>query len=147
MICSVCGSLEQYIKQHSGPSLNCPGENAELWQNAAELASGKDLNTFKCPNTQVPAKLSLSKQIVSQLLYKYVWLTQILQALLLGTCVGRVLIFYSPVVSSVGPALGRGYRRKVTSLRLDPTKEGRSRRDLGDGIDLLEFYTIYSHNN
>ena len=32
-----------------------------------ELASGKDLNTFKGPNTQVPAELSLSKQSVSQL--------------------------------------------------------------------------------
>ena len=73
--------LEQYIKQqlfqslplHTGLSLNCPGETAELWQNAVELASGKDLNTFKGPNTQVPAELSLSKQIVSQLLYKYVY--------------------------------------------------------------------------
>ena len=55
-----------------------------------ELASGKDLNTFKGPNTQVPAKFSLTKQIVRQLLYKYVWLTQILQALLLGACVGRL---------------------------------------------------------
>ena len=92
--------LEHYIKQqlfpslplHTGPSLNCPGETTELWQNAVELASGKDLKTFKDkgPNTQVPAKLSLSKQIVSQLLYKYVWLTQILQALLLGACVGRL---------------------------------------------------------
>ena len=34
----------------------------------AELASGKDLNTFKGPNTQVQAKCSLSKQIVSLLL-------------------------------------------------------------------------------
>ena len=55
-----------------------------------ELASGKDLNTFKGPNTQLPAKFPLTKQIVSQLLYKYVWLTQILQALLLGACVGRL---------------------------------------------------------
>ena len=37
------------------------------------------------------------------------------------------------VVLSVGPALGRGYRRKVTSLLLDPTKEGRSRRGGGTG--------------
>ena len=72
-----------------------------------ELASGKDQNTFKGPNTQVQAKFPLSKQIVSQLLDKYVWLTQIL---------------------------------------LDPTKEGRSRRGPAprDGIDLLEFYTIYT---
>ena len=91
--------LEHYVKQqlfqslplHTGPSLNCPGETAELWQNAVELASGKDLNTFKGPNTQVPAELSLSKQIVSQLLYKYGWVTQILQGLLLGDCVGRPL--------------------------------------------------------
>ena len=41
-----------------------------------ELVPGKDLNTFKGPNTQVPAKCSFSKQIVSQLLY--VGLTQIL---------------------------------------------------------------------
>ena len=57
-----------------------------------ELASGKDLNTFKGPHTQVLAKLSLSKQIVSQLLYKNVWLTQILQALLLGACVERLTL-------------------------------------------------------
>ena len=45
---------------------------------------------------------------------------------------------------------------RVTYLLLDrprvgvgPTKEGRSRRGPvpRDGIDLLEFYTIYSHNN
>ena len=83
--------LFQSLPLHTGPSLNCPGETAELWQNAVELASGKDLNTFKGPNTQVPAELSLSKQIVSQLLYKYVWVTQILQGLLLGDCVGRPL--------------------------------------------------------
>ena len=69
-----------------------------------ELASGKDLNTFKGPNTQVPAKSFLSKQIVSQLLYKYVWVTQILQGLLLGACVGRLkppynyYYYYSSVV-------------------------------------------------
>ena len=149
--------LEQCIKQqlfqslplHTGPSLNCPGETAELWQNAIELASGKDLNTFKGPNTQVPATLYLSKQIVSQLLYKYVWLTQILQALLLGACVGRLLILLLPSGIVSRPCTGEGYRRKVTSLLLDPTKEGRSRRGPAprDGIDLLEFYTIYSHNN
>ena len=83
--------LEHYVKQqlfqslplHTGPSLNCPGETAELWQNAVdmvELASGKDLNTFKGPNTQVPAELSLSKQIVSQLL----------QEEALEDCVGRL---------------------------------------------------------
>ena len=53
------------------------------------------------------------------------------------------------VILSEGPALGRGYRRKVISLLLDPTKEGRSKRGPAprDGIDLLELYTIYSHNN
>ena len=97
----------QSLPLHSGPSLNCPGETAELWQNPVELASGKDLNTFKGPNTQVPAELSLSKQIVSQLLYKYVWVTQILQGLLLGDCVGRLKLPYTlsnqmPVVLNKG---------------------------------------------
>ena len=113
-----------------------------------ELASGKDLNTIKGPNTQVPGKFPLSKQIVSQLLYKYVLLTQILQALLLGACVGRLnpfYYYYSPVVLSVGPG-GGGRGGRVTCLLLGPTKEGRSRRDpaLRYGI---EFYIMYSHNN
>ena len=74
-----------------------------------ELASDKDLNAFKGPNTQVQATFSLSKQIVSQLLYKYVWLTQILQALLLGACVGRLtlLLLFLPsgVVNGKGGLL------------------------------------------
>ena len=117
-----------------------------------DLASGKDLNTFKGPNTQVPAKCSLSKQIVGQLLCKYVWLTQIL---LMGAFVGRttlLLLLPSGVVS--GPCAGRGDGKKGDLLTpgpqgsVGPTKEGRSRRGLAprDGIDLLEFYTI-SHNN
>ena len=76
-----------------------------------ELASGKDLNTFKGPNTQVQAKFSLSKQIVSHLLSKYVWLTQILQALLLEACVGRLtllLLLPSGVVSGKGDLLTPG---------------------------------------
>ena len=71
-----------------------------------ELASGKDLNTFKGPNTQVLAKCSLSKQIVSQLLYKYVWLTQILQALLLGAYVGRLTLLLLLIPS--GDVSGKG---------------------------------------
>ena len=122
-----------------------------------ELASGKDLNTSKGPNTQVPAKCSLSKQIVSQLLYKYVWLTQILQALLLGTCVGRLkkspyyYYYYSGCQWALRWEGGTGER--VTYVLLDrplgsmgPTKEGRSRRGPAprDSIDLLEFYIILS---
>ena len=106
---------------HTGPSLNCPGETAELWQSAVELASGKDLNTFKGPNTQVPAKLSLSKQIVSQLLYKYVWLTQILQALLLGACVGRLLL-PSGFVSR--PCTGEGVQGEGDLLTPGPNQRG-----------------------
>ena len=50
-----------------------------------------------------------------------------------------------PVVLSVG----RGEGGRVTFLLLDPTKEGRSWRGPAPrgGIDLLEFYTIYSHKN
>ena len=44
---------------------------------------------------------------------------------------------------------GMGTGGRVTFLLLDPTKEGRSRRGPAPrkGIDLLEFYTIYSHDN
>ena len=116
--------LEQYIKQrlfqslplHTGPSLNCPWETAELWQNAVELASGKDLNIFKGPKTQVPAKLSLSKQIVSQLLYKYV--------LLRGACVGRLLILLLPSGIVSRPCTGEGVQEEGDLLAPGPNQRG-----------------------